>query len=131
MEKYGKGDGKNPDLRRHRAEFDDWTVDVQVGNESIEVLCCPEDRRCERPKCIQGRTMCSTCEVPLCRFCLRCVRAKEPKLPAGALANDMMILLHTSGNICRTNDCHGDDLCQSVHYFDDMLLAGIEIWQYV
>ena len=40
--KYGKGDGKNPDLRRHREEFDDWTLDVQVGNESIEVLCCPE-----------------------------------------------------------------------------------------
>ena len=43
MEKYGMGDGKNPDLRRHREEFDDWTLDAQVGNESIEVLCCPEE----------------------------------------------------------------------------------------
>ena len=92
MEKYGMGDGKNPDLRRHREEFDDWTLDVLVGNESIEVLCCPEDRRCERPNCIEGRTMCRTCQVLVCRFCLRCVRDKEPKLPAGALANDMMIV---------------------------------------
>ena len=114
MQRYGMGDGKNPDLRRHREEFDDWTLDVLLGNESIEVLCCPEDRRCEKPKCIQGRTMRSTCEVPVCRFCLPCVRDEEPKLPAGALANDMMVF-YAPREIYAEQMTEGEDLCQSVH----------------
>ena len=131
MEKYGMGDGKNPDLRRHREEFDDWTLDVLVGNDNIEVLCCPEDRRCDRPGCMEGRAMCSECRVLVCRFCLACVRDDKPNLPPGALANDMMILLRTPGNILRKNDCDGNDLCLSLHYFYGMLFAGSEIWQYV
>ena len=31
------------------------------------------------------------CQVLVGRFCLPCVRDEEPKLPAGALANDMMM----------------------------------------
>ena len=67
LRKYGTGDANSPNLLRRREEFDDWTLDVPVDGDKVEVLCCPEDRRCEKPGCSNGRAMCHECEVPVCR----------------------------------------------------------------
>ena len=67
LRKYNSDTGQFFDLKRHMHEFKDFVVDVPFSSGAISILCCPEDRRCEEA-CCGGRTLCSDCEVPVCRI---------------------------------------------------------------
>ena len=92
----------------HRHEFDDWLVTIPfavgVGKQTLDVdiLCCPEDKRCTNSICMQNqRRVCEQCEVPLCSECAGVVdkpwgiwdwgESPQPKPPPRALSNDLMI----------------------------------------
>ena len=90
LQKYGKDIDGFFDLEHHRHEFDDWLVNIPFKDGSVQVLCCPEDRRCS-PACLEGDVLCPECEVPVCNPCLARMRADPPSLPAASLCNDMMI----------------------------------------
>ena len=89
----------------NRHEFDDWLVTIPfavgVGKETLDVdiLCCPEDKRCTNSKCMQNqRRVCEQCEVPLCSECAGVVDEPWdifdgylPKPPRRALSSDLMI----------------------------------------
>ena len=87
------------DLRTDALEgkdFDDWTVTVPTHAGDVNILCCPEDQRCERG-CVERGTACPECSVPLCTECKaevdtpRRLRAAEvPTVPRRSLANDLM-----------------------------------------
>ena len=91
--RYGCCDDGGPDLRNRLEEFEDWYVDVQFANESLRVLCCPEDRTCSDAACMERPTCCFKCRVPVCRECTSGMGDKNgrPSMPAPALVNDMMI----------------------------------------
>jgi hypothetical protein len=90
LRRYGGGPRRLPDLTRHMHEFEDWYIDVPFENEdAVRILCCPEDRDCSEA-CLRGSVLCPDCKVPVCRDCVSCVFAVEPRMPAGSLANDMM-----------------------------------------
>ena len=89
--KYGKDVDGFFDLKQQLHEFDDWLLKVPfVEEEAVEIVCCPEDRRCS-PACLGGHDLCSDCEVPLCNHCLSFVDTANPSLPPASLCNDMMI----------------------------------------
>ena len=62
-------------------------------NESLQILCCPEDHHCDNPECVRDRRVQSCCQLPMCRECEQGSRGKQEQalLPPAALANDMMI----------------------------------------
>ena len=72
-----------------REELEEWACQFQCGAMSIDVLCCPEDKRCLQ-KC-GPRHACRQCqcEAPICVSCWGCLG--QQKCPPEALANDMMI----------------------------------------
>jgi hypothetical protein len=74
------------------AEFDDWSLDIPFGDETVNVLCCPGDRLCSK-ECLAGRKLCSQCQIPVCDLCYSFVAPPddEPSLPPPSLCNDMMI----------------------------------------
>jgi hypothetical protein len=76
-------------------EFEDWRVEVPFLSETVTLLCCPEDRRCESSTCASGAKVCPKCEVPVCHECLkylnRDVWSSCDKVPPQALVNDMMV----------------------------------------
>lgn len=69
-------------------ELQDWACEVQMGNASVRLLCCPEDKVCAK-RCNE-QTLCPQCWVPLCRSCKQDL-VWHKKLPAAALSNDMMV----------------------------------------
>ena len=73
-------------------EFDDWLVSVPTDEGPMNVLCCPEDIRCDSHMCNRERTACSRCEGPLCGECKDTLEGAggSVRLPPAALANDMM-----------------------------------------
>ena len=90
--KYGRCEGANmPNLLNAPEEFQDWLVRVQIGTANFEMLCCPEDVECEKKTCLERRTLCEACRVPICSDCNGYFNSVEPSLPPAALANDMMI----------------------------------------
>jgi hypothetical protein len=91
LDKYGQDPDGFFDLRRNMEEFDDWTIDVPFGRETVQILCCPEDRVCQSAECTAGRTLCEQCWVPVCQLCYSHAAAETPTLPPPSLANDMMI----------------------------------------
>ena len=68
--------------------FAEWSCAGQCDGVSFRLLCCPEDKRCNR-RC-RPETLCNACEIPVCRSCWESV-AWDGRLPAEALNNDMMI----------------------------------------
>ena len=70
-----------------REELEEWACQFQCGEMNIDILCCPEDKRCLR-KC-GPREACRQCEAPICASCWGCLG--QQKCPPEALANDMMI----------------------------------------
>ena len=70
------------------AELEAWACQVDFTAVSVQLLCCPEDKTCQR-RC-RPRTLCSQCWVPLCKSC-RVDLVWQSKQPAAALSNDMMI----------------------------------------
>ena len=91
LERYGKDPQGYVDLSGHRDEFDDWLIDVPFAQGVVEIVCCPEDRVCDRPGCRDGRQLCEQCKVPLCGDCSSHLFAQEASLPPGSLPNDMMV----------------------------------------
>ena len=55
------------------------------------VLCCPEDKVCARGEACGPKTLCPQCQFPLCRACQRSPGGKYLQMPAGSLANDLMV----------------------------------------
>ena len=80
-----------PDLTQHREEFADWEVEVPFEDGAVRIICCPEDKVCERGKACPQTVLCDKCRVPVCRECEKSLFGKEPKMPAGCLANDLMV----------------------------------------
>ena len=70
-----------------REELEEWACQFHCGDMDIDVLCCPEDKRCVQ-NC-GPRHACRQCEAPICVSCWKCLG--EQKCPPEALANDMMI----------------------------------------
>jgi hypothetical protein len=66
LEKYGEDPLGHFDLLCFPHEFDDWWIDVPFGDTCVRVLCCPEDRLCNRPGCLTMFDLCSECQVPTC-----------------------------------------------------------------
>jgi len=92
LEKYGKDPLGYYDLGLHRHEFDDWYLDVSFPNRKTRILCCPEDKTCANPSCMQQRQLCSECRAPVCTYCYdKYLNSLSPSLPPSALSNDMMV----------------------------------------
>ena len=56
-------------LRDKMEEFEDWLVSVPTDDGPVNVLCCPEDIRCDSGVYHHEHTACSRCEGPLCGEC--------------------------------------------------------------
>ena len=69
-------------------ELRSWTCEAHFPGKVIEVVCCPEDKECDR-HCGPER-LCPQCWVPLCRDCRRDL-VWNGQHPAAALSNDMMV----------------------------------------
>ena len=110
LENYGCIQKNKVELgdEQHIHEFDDWLLTIpfasQIDVETIDVdiVCCPEDRRCSNVKCgANGKKVCHQCEVPICKECEACLlepwdifKGTVAQPPARALSNDMMISMH-------------------------------------
>ena len=47
--RYGKCPGEGmPDLSSNMHEFEDWQLNVPLNGRVVEILCCPEDQRCDQ-----------------------------------------------------------------------------------
>ena len=46
LQNHGDRDGR-PNLNSVTQEFTDWKLSIPFGEEEIDVMCCPEDKRCE------------------------------------------------------------------------------------
>ena len=90
LSRYGKCGDHSPDLTQQLHEFADWTVDVPFENGALTLLCCPEDRRCDRILCQDTTRICRACEIPVCVECQECLRGNA-QMPPAALTNDMMV----------------------------------------
>ena len=101
MTKYGSQGTGHPDLRELDSveELREWSLDVPFGPDTVTVLCCPEDRQCLQPECMDGQRVCAQCQLPLCRECKPYlsrewkpfVQSAEPCMPPFCMANDIMV----------------------------------------
>ena len=92
--RYGRVEGEcEASYLCRYSELREWSLVVKDGGEDVEILCCPEDRRCVSPLCRRTRTLCLQCELPLCRECENGMKDSRGRvqLPPASLANDMMI----------------------------------------
>jgi len=97
MDEYGSGEN-GPDLRKGPAqeEMKDWVLSVPFKAGNINIICCPEDRKCKT--CSHGnkhelvedgrQAVCQDCTLPVCSSCWRTL-SKSKKRPQLALANDL------------------------------------------
>ena len=72
---------------RIRTELQDWCADVTIDEQTVSIICCPEDKLCER-RCPAGR-ICASCRAPVCLHCWERLRAKQ--VSSLTLANDMLV----------------------------------------
>ena len=71
-----------------KKELQDWSCVVNLQGKLLTLLCCPEDKTCQK-RC-KADEMCTKCRVPVCNGCRRAL-LWEGKQPAAALSNDMMV----------------------------------------
>ena len=71
-----------------KKELRDWSCVVNLQGRLLTLLCCPEDKQCQK-RC-KPEEMCTKCCVPVCNGCRRAL-LWEGKQPAAALSNDMMV----------------------------------------
>ena len=64
---------------------------MPFDSDCVTILCCPEDRHCSQPGCMEGNSLCADCGLPLCRECELVLAKTDPKMPPWYLGNDMMI----------------------------------------
>ena len=92
-------------LSDHLDEFEDWVLTVPFAERNsadtvdLEIICCPEDRRCTGKRCrARRKTVCPDCEIPICQECESSLERtsdwvkdtfRDP--PARALSNELMI----------------------------------------
>ena len=78
LENYGEIQQNKVHLgdAKHLHEFEDWVLTVPFAERNsantvdLEIICCPEDRRCSRKRCgARGNTVCAECEIPICQEC--------------------------------------------------------------
>ena len=84
---------EGPDLRAVPEEFSDWIAQVPTSTGTCDILCCPEDQKCDTSHAEDTCVFCERCEVPLCSECKIGFKDETGAwtLPDAALANDMMI----------------------------------------
>ena len=70
LDDYGNCEGEGPDLKKHMEDFDDWQTRILFPDGPVDVLCCPEDRKCSDEACLQKQQCCSKCRVPVCTECM-------------------------------------------------------------
>jgi hypothetical protein len=63
-----------------------WTVAVPTSGGAVDIICCPEDRKCAVHDHGATDALCESCEIPLCSDC--CKSLESGKMPKFALAND-------------------------------------------
>jgi hypothetical protein len=96
MDSYIKEYGQSPDLTTSTAqkELSAWTLSVPFEAGSVDILCCPEDRKCTNdPDNKEGiasssHALCKDCELPVCKDCWQAL-SKAHKRPKLSLANDL------------------------------------------
>ena len=54
--------------------------------QNTPILCCPEDHRCSTRDCVEQKTLCPSCKIPVCRSC-RMLLHENVIVPQG-LMND-------------------------------------------
>ena len=96
MDDYGSHE-KGPNLRTAavQEEMKDWSMTVPFASGPVQLLSCPEDRKCH--KCANGedhhvvdpgRPLCEECTLPVCQACWDAL-SKAHKRPQLSLANDL------------------------------------------
>ena len=89
-ERYVPGDeGLRRAARNMHEELADWRAEVTCEGQSVELLCCPEDVRCDMCS-RENQTLCEHCEVPTCMYCFGTI-SRHGQKPPQALSNDLMI----------------------------------------
>ena len=89
LSRYGSlENGPNLIASPFKESLQSWSLKVPFQKGGVQILCCPEDRKCEvcSPDC---ETLCDQCEVPLCKRCEQSLQHDPPRHPEGALTNDM------------------------------------------
>ena len=81
-------EGENENMRRalpkKREEVFRSAEELVLLN-GTNLLCCPEDHRCRRG-CASHRSLCSVCEIPICKDCQRAL--VENRIGEMVLCND-------------------------------------------
>lgn len=124
MKHYGCCDPNGPDLSEHLHEFEDWLVDVSFGARSVRLLACPEDKTCENQQPGHCSEVCSSCHIPICRKCQSAIDSEQPRMPAGALSNDMMVF-YAPRDTHGTSYCDGAALRQCVPHQYDLFFSRV------
>jgi hypothetical protein len=75
------------DLADYMHEFQDWKLTVPFSCGGVDVLCCPEDRKCESDHNVGE--LCKECEIPICNECWSALDNAKPHRPTLALSNDL------------------------------------------
>ena len=83
-------DRKDEELREFGPTLWEWRrlLRIRGGEDTHEILCCPEDIQCTAKHKHKPEEICSACEVPICRDCWQFLRTGRD-VPM-ALANDNM-----------------------------------------
>ena len=146
LENYGEIQRKKVHLRDNLDEFEDWLLTVPFpartssDTEELEIICCPEDRRCAA-KCCRARrkTVCPNCEIPICQECESSLlrprdefndTLREP--PARALSNEL-IIFYAPRSMYEDNMTVMEMICSSVcitSMISFSLEAGGKVWKY-
>ena len=89
-ERYVPGDeGLRRAAQNMHEELADWRAEVTCEGKSVELLCCPEDVRCNMCS-RENQTLCEHCEIPMCMYCFGTI-SRHGQKPPQALSNDLMI----------------------------------------
>ena len=100
LEECGKIPARRPsttqikDTKIKEEAFNDWRVHVPFKDRTVDILCCPEDIRCQsgthHSKSTHGcYTLCPECEVPICGECEASITKPKPSRPQLSLSNDL------------------------------------------
>ena len=66
--KYGQV-SEDVALGEDHVEFADWQLQVPFDTATVNMLCCPEDVRCEGESQHDYSTCCTFCVAPICTEC--------------------------------------------------------------
>ena len=108
---YVPGDqGSDAAAASMQAELLEWRARVTCETTAVDLLCCPEDIRCEVCAC-DVESLCEFCEVPVCNYCYGPL-ADDGRKPQQALSNDLMIY-YAPREVCELNVTFMEMVCAS------------------